>query len=198
MSCSEELKGHYKINNKTEFNKVIKAMVKGKQETIDIINELVKEYKSKTRDRSCVDWKLVKDVCPAKWSGRGEYARIITKIDLDDWDIRNQIKWAIKQRGKLKKAKKTDLHFDEMTIDFENQSFRIDVSEENHAVRCFNAQAEIRAFWKALQDVKWQQRGNKDGGYCTYNCEYQDSPNHQDYYGRIGDDMFAWYIARPF
>ncbi len=198
MSCSEELKGSYTINNKTEFNKVIKAMIKGKQETIDTINELVKEYKSKTRDRSCVDWSLVEKVCPKRWSGSGYYAQRNPKLDLHDWDTRNLIEYAIKQRGKLPKVTKHTLNVNDMRIDFDRQSFSIDVYEENHAVQVFNSQGAVMGFWKALQQVKWQQRGRKDGGYCTYNCEYQDNENYQEFHGRIGNDMNDWVCARPF
>ena len=45
MSCNESLKGHYTIKNKTEFNKVIKAMVDGANERLDYINKAVKAFK---------------------------------------------------------------------------------------------------------------------------------------------------------
>ena len=198
MSCNEELQGSYRINKSVEFNKVIKAMVAEQQKNIDVVNQLVKEYKSKTRNRSRVDWDLVEKVCPQRWNGTGYYSRLVTCVDLTDWVIRDLIETAIKQRGKLPKVTKHTLDVNDMVINFERQSFEINVWNENHNVERWNSQAAVQGFWKALKSVKWSKRGNKDGGYCTYNCEYQDSPNHQDYYGRIGDDMFAWYTARPF
>ena len=200
MSCSEELKGSYTINNKTEFNKVIKAMVAAQQETIDTINKLVKEYKGKVpvRNRNKVDWNLVEQCCPKKWIGSYSYRRLVTVIDLSDWCLQRLIETAIKQRGKLPKVTAHTLDVNDMRIDFERQSFSIDVYEENHAVEVFNSQKPITAFWKALQQVKWQQRGRKDGGYCTYNCEYQDNENYQEFHGRIGNDMKDWVCARPF
>ena len=200
MSCNEQLQGNYRINKSVEFNKVIKAMTNAAQKQVDTINKLVKEYKSKTRNRKQVDWDLVEKCCPMKWVGSGWHSRKVTALDLRDWDVRDQIEIAIKQRGKLAKVGKFDLPniLHGMSIDFTNQSFIIDVWNENHAVDRFNEQPVVQAFWGALRNVKWQARGAKDGGYCQYNCEYQDSANYQDYFGRVGKDMKDWVCNRPF
>ena len=186
MSCNEELQGNYTINKKAEFNKVIKAMVDAANTTIDTINTLVKAYKGKTRNRHSVDWTLVEQCCPKKWVGSGWHSRKVTVLDLSDWDTRRQITTAIKQRGKLAKITKQTLRVEHMSINFDNQSFSIDVWNENHAVDRFCEQPAVGAFWNALRNVKWQQRGAKDGGYCQYNCEYQERANYQDYFGRRG------------
>ena len=198
MSCNEELQGNYRINKKAEFNKVIKSMVDAANTEIDTINTLVKAYKGKTRNRQTVDWTLVEQCCPKKWVGSGWHSRKVTALDLHDWDTRRLIERGIQQRGKLAKVTKNTLRVDQMTIDIDHQSFSIDVWNENHAVDRFNEQPAVQAFWNALRNVKWQQRGNKDGGYCQYNCEYQDSANYQDYFGRVGKDMRDWVRQRPF
>ena len=198
MSCNEELTGSYTINKKTEFNKVIKAMVDAANETVDTINTLVKAYKGKTRNRTTVDWDLVKQCCPTKWVTSGWSSRKVTALDLNDWQIQRQITTAIKQRGKLAKVTKATLYVEDMRISLTSQSFEIDVDYDNHTVDRWNEQPTVRAFWKALRKVKWQARGDKDGGYCQYNCEYQDEPNYQDYAGRVGKDMRDWVCKRPF
>ena len=197
MSCSEQLQGSYTINNKREFTKVVKAMIAAANERIDYINSTVKSYKRNTKNRSSVDWRLVDQCVLTRWKGNGYNARIVPTLDTSDWDTRNLIEYAIKRVAKLAKITKNNLDVNDMTIDFEGQYFSINVGNENHAVEVFNSQGTVQAFWKALKEVKWQQRGGKDGGYCEYNCEYQDSPNQQDYFGKRGDDMFAWANARP-
>ncbi len=185
MSCNEELQGNYRINNKTEFNKVIKAMVAGANKQIERINTLVKAYKGATRERTAINWTLVERYAPSSF-------------DLHDWSLRDQITTAIRQRAKLPKVTKDTLRLSNMRIDYQNQSFSIDVHYDNHTVDTFNSQPAVRAFWSALNNVKWSQRGKKDGGYCTYNCEYQDEPNYQSYHGRVGKDMSDWVDKRPF
>ena len=197
MSCNEELQGNYRISKKTEFNKVIKAMVAAQQEQIDTINKLITAYKGKTRNRTKVDWTLVEQCCPKKWVGSGWHSRKVPALDLTDWRIRDLIRSGIGQRARLFKVSKHDLSVEGMSIDFTKQTFSIDVWNENHAVDRFNEQPQVEAFWEALENVKWLKRG-KDGGYCQYNCEYQDSPNYQSFYGRIGEDMNNWSSARPF
>jgi hypothetical protein len=185
MSVNEELQGNYRINNKTEFNKVIKAMVAAANKQIDRVNTLVKAYKSATRDRTSINWNLVERYAPSSF-------------DLHDWSLRDKIETAIRQRAKLPKVTKNTLRVSNMRIDYQKQTFSIDVPYDNHTVDTFNSQPAVQAFWTALGHVKWQQRGKKDGGYCQYNCEYQDEPNYQSYHGRVGKDMSDWVDKRPF
>lgn len=205
MSCNESLKGHYTIKNKTEFNKVIKAMVDGANERLDYINKAVKAFKqSKVHKgwkgpRFTSSWWLQFDQhIPTVRRNNGWRSYSAPAFDTECWGTRRLIEHAVDQRGKLPKINKWGLNVEDMTINIERQTFSIDVGYENHAVDYWASQAEVQAFFTALESVKWRQRGDKDGGYCQYECEYNDSPNYRDFYGRRGKDMQDWVLARPF
>jgi hypothetical protein len=197
MSCNEELQGYYRINKQAEFNKVIKAMVDAANKHIDAMNNVLKAYKKTTRNRTSMDWNKFESLIPQVRVGSGWSYRTAPAFSLD-WQARRMIEHGLSKRGNIAKITKQTLRVDSMSINLASQSFEIDVYYDNHTVERFNEQPAVQAFWKALRQVKWQQRGAKDGGYCTYNCEYQDSENYQDYFGRVGKDMRAWVLKRPF
>lgn len=200
MSCNEELHGSYTINKKAEFNKVVTAMVEAANKHIDAVNNVLKAYKKATRNRQTMDWNKFESLIPQVRVGSGWSYRTAPAFALT-WETRSMIEQGLTSRGNIAKVTKATINqaVSEMRINIAAQSFEISVYEENHAVDRFNEQPAVRAFWSALRQVKWQQRGSKDGGYCTYNCEYNEDrePMYQDYFGRVGQDMRDWLRKRP-
>lgn len=184
MSCSEWMNGFYYIRNKTEYNKVIKKVVAGYNEDIAEINEAIKEYKKKVKRRDRIEW------------GKFSY-------DTDNnWRLKDFIEARWLRRGGIEKANTKTIDILNVEFDRKSQKINIDVFEGNWVVERWWRVPGVNALFRALNQVKWSQRGDKDGGYLRYwseyhQCEGNGEPSFQNYFGRKGDEMMTWVRSRP-
>lgn len=184
MSCAEWIRGSYKVRNKTEYNKIIKKVVAGYNAEIAKINDAIKAYKAKTKKRDGINWE--------KFNYSTGY----------NWKVKDFIENGWLRRGGIAKANTKNIEVPGVTFDRDQQVIQIDVPENNWAVEYWHGVPGVYSLFRALKQAKWSQRGDKDGGYCTYwneyhYCEGNGEPSHQDYFGRLGDDMFKWETSRP-
>ena len=184
MSCAEWMNGVYYIRNKTEYNKVIKKAVAGYNEEIAKINDAIKDYKKRFKARDRIQF---------------EYFNYYTG---GNWRIRDFIEDRWLRRGGIEKVNTKTINLSCVKFDKEKQTIDIDIDESNWGVEYWWGAVGIDHLFRALKQVKWAQRGEKDGGYLRYwneyhQCEGNGEPDFIHFFGKTGDEMHKWLASRP-
>lgn len=187
MSCDEWMRGEYWIRNKTEYNKLIKAIVQQYNKDIVAINEAIKDYKASAKNRYKIDWRKFNEF-----------------YSIESWRLEDLIKENWKRRSGIPKATTKTLEVSCVTFNPETQTIKVEVPEDNWAVERWHNMPGVEGLFAALEQVKWSKRGDKDGGYLTYWNEYFTAEGNGEpdfplryFFGRRGNAMRTWLNSRP-